>query len=242
MDDRTHTHAEEPHEHPASDLPIGRAAFLGTIAVGIGGILLAPRISGSVNGALARAVPAPLRSVGPSKGWRIYSVAPPMPIFDRERYVLSIQGLVARPMSLRWPEVAQLAGQEQVSDFHCVTGWSVRDVRWEGIRPSTIIELVRPRSSARYVTVFSLEEPYADQITMEQFQLADVMLARHMDGQPLKRVHGAPLRLVIPQMYGYKGVKWVSGLRFDAEPGLGYWEQRGYDVNAWVGRSNGYGA
>ena len=51
----------------------------------------------------------------------------------------------------------------------------------------------------------------------------------------------APLRLVIPQMYGYKGLKWVSALRFDAEPGRGYWEQRGYDVNAWVGRSNGYG-
>ena len=45
--------------------------------------------------------------------------------------------------------------------------------------------------------------------------------------------------MVIPQMYLYKGVKWLSGMPFDADPALGYWEQRGYDVNAWVGRSNG---
>jgi DMSO/TMAO reductase YedYZ molybdopterin-dependent catalytic subunit len=48
--------------------------------------------------------------------------------------------------------------------------------------------------------------------------------------------------VIIPQMYAYKGVKWLSGIRFDARPGLGFWEQRGYDVNAWVGRSNGIDA
>ena len=61
-----------------------------------------------------------------------------------------------------------------------------------------------------------------------------------MDGLPLTRAHGAPLRLVIPQMYGYKGVKWLPEIRFDATASTGYWEQRGYDVDAWIGRSNGY--
>ena len=68
------------------------------------------------------------------------------------------------------------------------------------------------------------------------------MLAYEMDGKPLARAHGAPVRLVIPEMYGYKNVKWVE--RIDARrrrPSRGYWEQRGYDVDAWVGRSNGYG-
>ena len=48
------------------------------------------------------------------------------------------------------------------------------------------------------------------QISHEQFRIAEVMLAPGMDGRPLSRAHGAPLGLVIPQMYGYKGVKWVS--------------------------------
>lgn len=98
--------------------------------------------------------------------------------------------------------------------------------------------MVTPLPSARYVTFTSLEAPYADQVSLEQFLLEDVMIARHMDGRPIERVHGAPLRVVIPRMYGYKGVKWLSGIRFDAEPGLGFWEKRGYDVDAWVGHSN----
>lgn len=229
---------DQPTELHRSELPIGRAAFLGVVAAGIGAIFIAPRISGPVNRAASLFVPESVSATLSNGGWRIYSVSPPMPTFDPAGYSLRIEGLVERSMSLSWPEVAALPGEDQVSDFHCVTGWSVRDVRWEGIRASTIIDMVTPLPSARYVTFTSLEAPYADQVSLEQFLLEDVMIARHMDGRPLERVHGAPLRVVIPRMYGYKGVKWLSGIRFDAEPGLGFWEKRGYDVDAWVGHSN----
>jgi len=88
----------------------------------------------------------------------------------------------------------------------------VNDVRWEGVRSRTLVDLVQPHRDTRWVTFHSMEEPYVDQISLDQFLLADVMLARHMDGKPLTRAHGAPLRLVIPEMYGYKGVKWVKRL------------------------------
>ena len=91
------------------------------------------------------------------------------------------------------------------------------------------------------MTLQSLETPYVDQISLDQFREPDAMLARRQDGKPLTRSHGAPLRLVLPSMYGYKNVKWVRELRFDATAAPGYWEQRGYDVDAWVGKSNGYG-
>ena len=230
---------EVPRETRRSDLPVGRAAFLGMIAAGVGAIFVAPRLSGTVNSAVSSIVPDSITSAISGGGWRIYNVAPPMPTFDPASYTLRIEGLVERPTTLGWSQVAALPGRRQVSDFHCVTGWTVQNVRWEGIRPATLVDLVAPLPSARYVTFFSLETPYADQISLEQFLADDVLVARRMDGRPLKRVHGAPLRMVIPQMYGYKGVKWLSGMRFDADPALGYWEQRGYDVNAWVGRSNG---
>ena len=67
------------------------------------------------------------------------------------------------------------------------------------------------------------------------------MLAYEMNGKPLPRVHGAPVRLVIPEMYGYKNVKWVDRIDLVARPGSGYWDRCGYDNDAWVGRSNGYG-
>ena len=52
------------------------------------------------------------------------------------------------------------------------------------------------------------------------------------------REHGAPARVVIPSMYGYKGVKWLNHIEFVAVQQLGYWEKAGYDQNGWVGRSN----
>ncbi len=66
------------------------------------------------------------------------------------------------------------------------------------------------------------------------------MLAYEMDGKPLPREHGAPVRLIIPEMYGYKNVKWLAKINLVAQAEDGYWEYLGYDRDAWVGRSNGY--
>ena len=81
--------------------------------------------------------------------------------------------------------------------------------------------------------------PYDDTLTLPQAYAADALLALEMDGKPLSVPHGFPTRVVMPRMYGYKNVKWVS--RIEVEPHLdtvGYWEQRGYDEDAWVGASN----
>ena len=65
------------------------------------------------------------------------------------------------------------------------------------------------------------------------------MLAHAMDGRPLTRPHGAPARVVMPRMYGYKGVKWLERIVVTDHVADGFWEQRGYDRDAWVGGSNG---
>jgi DMSO/TMAO reductase YedYZ molybdopterin-dependent catalytic subunit len=233
---------ERPTPTPREGLPIGRAALLGTFAAGVGGIAVAPALSRMLSSAVPSA-PGGFADVLPGLGggWRIYSVQYPLPRFDPKTFELRITGLVEKPVRLRWSEVAALPGEHQTSDFHCVTGWSVNNVRWEGIRPQTIIDLVRPTPAARFVTLQSLETPYVDQVSLGQFREPDAMLARSMDGKPLTRSHGAPLRLVLPSMYGYKNVKWVRELRFEAKQTPGYWEQRGYDTDAWVGKSNGYG-
>jgi DMSO/TMAO reductase YedYZ molybdopterin-dependent catalytic subunit len=229
---------ERPREVPREGIPIGRAAFLATILAGVGGIAVAPRIANVVGG-VANDLPAGIGALVPGGGWRIYSIVTPLPRFDQS-YALTIHGEVEKPITLRWREVAGLTGARQISTFHCVTGWSVSNVHWEGVRAKTIADIVKPKPSAKYVTFQSLEAPYVDQLTREQFELPDTMLARHMNGKPISREHGAPLRLVIPQMYGYKGVKWLSEIRYDSVPQAGFWEQRGYDVDAYIGRSNGY--
>jgi DMSO/TMAO reductase YedYZ molybdopterin-dependent catalytic subunit len=162
-----------------------------------------------------------------------------MPDVAPASYRLRVVGEVERPLELTLADLGRLPRAEQVSDFHCVTGWSVHDVRWAGVRFAHVLAAARPRAAATCLRFVSEEVPYDDWLTIEQALLPDVLLATEMDGAPLSRPHGAPARVVMPRMYGYKSVKWVSRIEVSRELRPGYWEQRGYDADAWVGASNG---
>ena len=177
----------------------------------------------------------------PVGGWRIYTISGSMPLFDPKSWRLEIGGLVRAPRSLTYSELRALPRAEQVTTFHCVTGWTVKNVRWSGVRFRHLLDLVQPLPTAHALRFVSAEQPYDDSLTLEQALLPDVMLAYELDRQPLSRPHGAPARVVIPEMYGYKGVKWLNRIELVAAQPLGYWQQHGYDQNAWVGRSNGHG-
>ena len=85
----------------------------------------------------------------------------------------------------------------------------------------------------------SFDGVYTESLTMDQATLPDVIVAYQMLGAPVTRPHGGPVRLYIPEMYGYKSIKWLSKISVTAVEGSGYWEQYGYDLNAWIGKSNG---
>ena len=220
---------------------IGRAVFLGSVLGGLSSLFWAKpawdRVSGTVS-----PIAGTLAPVLPTKGWRIYTVADRMPEFDPATWKLTVGGRVERPLTLSYEQLRALPRARQVSDFHCVTGWSVQNVHWAGVRLGDVLAAARPHADARVLEFVSAEVPYADYLTMKQASRRDVMLAYEMDGKPLSREHGAPVRLVMPEMYGYKSVKWVSEINVVPTALDGYWEQLGYDQNAWVGRSNGYGA
>ena len=226
---------------PDSDLrPYGRRAFLALVGGGLSSLLWARPLWRLIS-PVTELLPSQVRNVLPS-GWRIYTVAATMPVFDPQRWRLRIDGLVARPLTLTYAELRALPRAEQTSDFHCVTGWSVKNVHWAGVRFRDLLAAARPQPSARALTFVSAERPYGDSLTLEEAYLKDAMLAYEMDGKPLPRPHGAPARVVIPEMYGYKNVKWVERIVVTDRPLDGYWELRGYDRDAWIGHSNGYGA
>jgi len=225
---------------PASEHHYGRAGFLLLVAGGASSLLWA----GPVSRFLSPLTSAGSQLVGdllPVGGWRIYTISGSMPVFDPRTWRLEITGLVRSPVRLGYDDLLALPRARQVSTFHCVTGWTVRDVHWTGVRFEHLLALARPLPAARAIRFVSLEEPYNDSLTLRQAALPDVMLAYEMDGKPLTRAHGSPARVVIPEMYGYKGVKWLTRMELVASQPTGYWEGLGYDQNAWVGRSNGYG-
>jgi DMSO/TMAO reductase YedYZ molybdopterin-dependent catalytic subunit len=60
-----------------------------------------------------------------------------------------------------------------------------------------------------------------------------------MLGAPITTDHGGPVRLYVAPMYGYKSAKWLKSITLVKQAIPGFWEQQGYDINAWVGGSNG---
>jgi DMSO/TMAO reductase YedYZ molybdopterin-dependent catalytic subunit len=214
---------------------LGRRAFFSVLGLGAIGLVAGGRITRALS-PLGAAVPNGVANLVSNGGWRIYAINPPWPSFDRRRWTLEVTGEVEHPLKLSYDDLLALPSARQTTDFHCVTGWTVGDVGWQGVRLQDIWERARPTAQARYANFVSMEEPYVDTLSMDQTTLPNVMLAHAMDGKPLSRAHGAPLRLVIPEMYGYKNVKWLT--RIELRPG--FWERNGYDVDAWVGRSNGY--
>jgi DMSO/TMAO reductase YedYZ molybdopterin-dependent catalytic subunit len=220
--------------------PYGRRAFLALLAAGLTSFAWAGKAS-NVLSPFTSAFSQLVGNLFPVGGWRIYTISGSMPIFDPGSYKLEVTGLVRKPRTFTYDELRALPQSHQVSTFHCVTGWTVHNVRWGGVRFDHILDLVEPLPTAKALRFDSLEVPYNDSLTLQQVGLHDVMLALDMDGQPLSRPHGSPARVVIPEMYGYKGVKWLTKIELMDHQPTGYWEGLGYDQNAWVGHSNGYG-
>jgi DMSO/TMAO reductase YedYZ molybdopterin-dependent catalytic subunit len=147
--------------------------------------------------------------------WPVRTAEPP-PGADLESWTLMITGLVERQLTLSFQEVRGLGTVEIVRDFHCVESWSVPDNNWKGVPVHRILELANPLPEARYALV---------RIVWER------------NGKPLSWDHGYPLRLIVPDLYAYKSVKWVSEISLLDEDRPGFWERQGYHRggNVWLG-------
>ena len=115
-------------------------------------------------------------------------------------------------------ELASLPRVEQVSDFHCVTTWSVLNVRWGGVRFSdfyqqVVVPLAKPIEGATFV-VLRGQDGYCVSMQLEDLMAPDVLLVDTLDGKRLGIDHGAPLRLVAPAHYGYKNAKHIAAIEF----------------------------
>jgi DMSO/TMAO reductase YedYZ molybdopterin-dependent catalytic subunit len=218
---------------------MGRGLFVATVVGGLTSLAWGKNVWGHVSGVISP-VAADIAPILPTQGWRIYTISDHMPTFDPATWKLEVGGLVEKPVSIDYAQLRALPRADQVSVFHCVTGWTVNNVHWGGVRLKDVFDLVHPLPQAHAVQFVSAEVPYVEYLTMPQTQLHDVMLAYEMNAKPLPREHGAPVRLIIPDMYGYKSAKWLAGINLVPQEQLGYWEQNGYDQDAWVGRSNGY--
>ena len=222
--------------------PVGRRVVLGLLGLGAAGVAAGSSLSrffGRIGGALSAHDPTGLSALIPGAGWRYYTVTSGFPYRPPATYRLAVTGNVSRELTLTTDDLKKRSRTRLTADFQCVTGWRVANVRWEGVRLADLLDEAGADSDQHGVQFVSYDGTYTESLTMQEARRADVLVVDTLDGQPIGRAHGGPVRLLVAPMYGYKSCKWLSEIRVTPKVIPGFWERLGYDQEAWVGRSNG---
>lgn len=219
--------------------PIGRRIFLGLLGLGTVGVVTGSTLSTWFQ-ELVKNDPTGFSAILPGGGgWRYYTVTDGYPSRATSEYQLRVHGLVDNPFTLTYDELAQLPPTHLNRDFQCVTGWRVIGVKWQGVRLADLLDRAGVHPEGKALRLTSFDGTYTESLTMAQARRNDVIVAYQLDGKTISSDHGGPVRLYVAPMYGYKSLKWLDGIEVVDKVIPGYWEDRGYAVDAWVGESNG---
>jgi DMSO/TMAO reductase YedYZ molybdopterin-dependent catalytic subunit len=221
-----------PDQKAGVTIAVGRRVFLGMTALGLAGIVFGARLESVLDSGLQRLFPW-------WPGFRIYSISGSYPMISEAEYRLEISGLVDRPRVLTLADLKAMPSTSFSQEFQCVTGWTVPNVEWEGVKLSDILDEAGVRQGATALSFESYDGADSESLTLYQAQLPDVIVAYRMLGAPVTTEHGGPVRLYVGPMFGYKSLKWLSAIRVVDQVIPGYWEQNGYPLNGWRDGSTG---
>jgi DMSO/TMAO reductase YedYZ molybdopterin-dependent catalytic subunit len=216
--------------------------FLGLIGLGAAGVVFGAKVQNRLGPLLAPIEakdPTGILSLLPFDRFRFYTVTGGFPKRSRDAYRLQVTGLVERPFTISYRELTALPATHVTRDFQCVTGWRVPDVRWTGVQLRALLDRAGVKPEAKALRFVSFDGTYTESLTLAQARRPDVLVAYELDAEPLSSLHGGPARLYVAPMYGYKSCKWLESIELTADVVPGYWEHYGYDVDGWVGKSNG---
>jgi DMSO/TMAO reductase YedYZ molybdopterin-dependent catalytic subunit len=220
--------------------PVGRRAILGLLGLGAVGVVSGGAVQAALEnvlGPIELRDPTGLIAMLPTgASFRFYSVTGAVRRSDPTTYRLSVSGLVGRPRGYTLAQLQALPQTALTRDFHCITGWQVLHVPWQGVRLAELIDRAGPQPAATAVRFHSFDGTYTDSLTLEQARRDDVIVALRLHGKPVSHDHGGPVRMYVAPMYGYKSTKWLSGIELTADVEPGYWEHRGYPVDGWIGK------
>lgn len=227
-----------PPEVDGSGTPVGRRTVLGLLGLGAAGI-----VGGSIVQERLASWLAPLESRDPTgivalfplgNAFRYYSVVGSVKRKDAASYRLRIGGLVDRPAELTLADLQAMPQTTFTSTFQCVTGWKVPEVRWSGVRLSTLLDAAGTQSSAGAVRFRSFDGTYTESLPIDVARGREAIVALRMLDAPVTHEHGGPVRTYISGQYGYKSTKWLSGIELTAKEIPGYWEERGYALDGTI--------
>lgn len=186
-----------------------------------------------------------------NKFWRLDFEADPMPVLclypipkpvSLESLTITLCGLDGKPRRIRWSDCSAVPKVRARQPMICqIFNWS-ETVEWEGIRLADFLDHVGLETHPEgYYAIYSRDGYYFETLSRDEARDSRVLLAYGLNGEPLPEVHGAPLRLVVPFLQGYKSVKWVRGIRAFRRDPIGLKRLRGQSQTsrlseAWLER------
>jgi DMSO/TMAO reductase YedYZ molybdopterin-dependent catalytic subunit len=171
------------------------------------------------------------------------------PVIDPATFALKVSGLVDRPKSFSLDELRGMRRTEIVFGFECsgnrrpLQGLASNG-RWTGVPLRAVLDRVGVKASAREFVflgtdhgeedvdfrgiINKVDQQYGRSLTREMALSPEPLLAYALNGEPLSRAQGFPLRLLVPGWYGVAHVKWLSNIHVQEDPYLGKFQARWY--------------
>lgn len=173
--------------------------------------------------------------LGTAMDFRENSISGPREI-DPENYHLAVTGLVHHSLNQTYPDIlAMYPSYRKVVTIYCVEGWDVT-ILWEGILVSDILRAADVRPEANTV-IFHADDGYSTSVPLPYLTENQIMMAYRMNNETLPKDRGFPFQLVAEDKWGYKWIKWITGIEVTDDPSYeGYWESRGYSLDGDVSR------
>lgn len=174
----------------------------------------------------------------PTAKWPVLNISD-HPRISTEDWRFEVGGACESPLTLTWHDFMAMEQVEDVSDFHCVTTWSRFDIPWRGVRVSDVLALAGPKPEATHLMAYAYDG-YSTNVSLAEALKDDVLLVHTADGEPLEVAHGGPCRMITPQLYAWKGAKWINRIELMTRDRPGFWEENGYSMTAYPWRNDRY--
>ena len=208
----------EPAADPSAEAAMARAAVAG---------------AGDLVQAIARGLPGVSPEITPND--KFYVVSKNVfsdPAVSEETWRLEVTGLVERPTTFAYAQIKEMPAANQYFTLQCISnevgGSLIGNAEWRGVPLGDVLRQVGVQPTAADVILRAADD-YTDSIPIAKALEPATMLAFQMNGEVLPKTHGFPVRLLVPNIYGMKNVKWLTKIEVVEYDFTGYWQTRGWN-------------
>lgn len=158
------------------------------------------------------------------------------PRIDAGGWSLEVNGLVGKSLSLTLDDLRAMPTVESAVTLGCISNGvparAIGNARWTGVRLRDVLERAGGVDTAAVDLVWICADNYTDSIPVTKALDDDTLLVWGMNGEPLPQAHGAPVRAIVPGIYGMKHAKWIEAIELIAGDHKGYWQRIGWSDTA----------